>query len=49
MMAINSLHKKAIKTFNMRTFNNNNINGGNIWGGFFGWGWYMRRRLEQIG
>ena len=41
--------QKAIKTFNMRTFNNNSINGGNIWGGFFGWGWYMRRRLEQIG
>lgn len=33
----------------MHTFNNNNINSGNIWGGFFGWGWYMRRRLEQIG
>ena len=33
----------------MHTFsNNNNINGGNIWGGFFGWGWSMRRRLEQI-
>ena len=33
----------------MRTFNNNNINGGNIWGGFFGWGCFVRRRLEQIG
>ena len=49
MMAIKFATQKAIKTFNMRTFNNNNINGGNIWGGFFGWGWCMRRRLEQIG
>jgi len=48
MIAIKFATQKAIKTFNMRTFNNN-INGGNIWGGFFGWGWCMRRRLEQIG
>ena len=48
-MAIKFATQKAIKTFNMRTFNNNNINGGNIWASFFGWGWCMRRRLEQIG